>query len=199
MQAHGRFEQEAWTYDERDARRYRAYVLMHERLVPYVRAAAATAARSGLPIMRPLCLTDPADPRGWEIADSYGYGPALWVAPVLEEGARARESPTCRAGTGSTSGPASGSTGGRWSTADAPLDRIPVWVRSGSIVVTYPAAARRARARRRPGAERAARGDAVGRAAARAGRAPPRRRHGDRLATRRVVGHAEAGHYFSER
>ena len=50
--------------DLRRARRsqlYREYVLLHERLVPYVRAAAATAARSGLPIIRPLLLIDPAD------------------------------------------------------------------------------------------------------------------------------------------
>src|SRR5919201_6876794 len=91
MQAHGRFEQEAWTYDAETLDVYREYVLLHERLVPYVRAAAATAARSGLPIIRPLCLVDPSDPRGWAISDAYGYGPALWVAPVLEAGARERE------------------------------------------------------------------------------------------------------------
>jgi hypothetical protein len=28
--------------------------------------------------------------------------------------------------------------GGRWIDADAPLERIPLWVRSGSLVVTYP-------------------------------------------------------------
>ena len=39
---------------------YRDYLLLHERLVPYIRAAAATAARCGLPIIRPLCLVDPA-------------------------------------------------------------------------------------------------------------------------------------------
>ena len=39
-----------------------AYVLLHEQLVPYVRAAAATAARTGLPIIRPLCLIDPERP-----------------------------------------------------------------------------------------------------------------------------------------
>ena len=66
-------------------------MLLHERLVPYVRAAAATAPRCGLPIVRPLLLTDPADPRGWAIADAYGYGPSLWVAPVLEADARERE------------------------------------------------------------------------------------------------------------
>ena len=101
MQAHGRFEQEAWTYDEETLALYRTYVLLHERLVPYVRAAAATAARSGLPIIRPLALTDPHDARGWSIADAYGYGPSLWVAPVLEDGP-ARSTSTSRAATGST-------------------------------------------------------------------------------------------------
>jgi alpha-glucosidase (family GH31 glycosyl hydrolase) len=63
----------------------RAYVLLHEQLVPYVRGAARTAARAGLPIVCPLCLVDPPDPRGRAIGDAYGYGPALWVAPVLVE------------------------------------------------------------------------------------------------------------------
>ncbi len=91
MQAHARMAQEPWHYGERVLNLYRAYVLLHEQLVPYTRAAAATAPRSGLPIIRPLCLVDPADPRGWTITDAYGYGPALWVAPVLDDGARERE------------------------------------------------------------------------------------------------------------
>jgi hypothetical protein len=33
-------------------------------------------------------LLDPADPRGWTITDAYGYGPALWGALVLDDGAR---------------------------------------------------------------------------------------------------------------
>jgi alpha-glucosidase (family GH31 glycosyl hydrolase) len=137
MQAHGRFQQEAWTYDPEALEIYRRYALLHERLVPYVRAAAATAARTGLPIVRPLLLTDPEDPAGWVLADAYGYGPALWVAPVLEEGAVERRVELPRGDwidfwTGERS------TGGGEVTAPAPLDRIPVWVRRGSIVVTYP-------------------------------------------------------------
>ena len=137
MQAHGRFEQEAWTYDTRTLAAYRDLVLLHERLVPYVRAAAATAARCGLPVIRPLCLVDPSDPRGWEIADAYLFGPSLWVAPVLEEGARAREVPLPRGDwidfwTGAPAG------GGETVVAEAPLERIPVFVRSGSILVSYP-------------------------------------------------------------
>lgn len=106
MHAHGRFEQEAWTYDAETLDLYRDYVLLHERLLPYVRAAAATAARTGLPIIRPLLLSEAGDERGWSLADQYGYGPALWVAPVLEHGAREREVSLPRA-SGATSGPAS--------------------------------------------------------------------------------------------
>ena len=138
MQAHGRFAQEAWTYDPETLRIYRDQVLLHERLVPYVRSAAATAARVGLPVIRPLLLCDPGDERGWALGDQYGYGPALWVAPVLERGAREREVALPRGDwidfwTGERH------SGGGELLAAAPLERIPVFVRNGSILVTYPA------------------------------------------------------------
>ena len=138
MQAHGRMPQEPWNYSEHVLELYRAYVRLHEQLVPYVRAAAVTASRTGLPIVRPLCLIDPSDPRGWEIGDSYGYGPALWVAPVLEDEAREREVALPR---GDWIETWSGRLvrGGVEAVVEAPLERIPVWVRAGSIVVTYPA------------------------------------------------------------
>jgi alpha-glucosidase (family GH31 glycosyl hydrolase) len=139
MQAHGRFEQEAWTYDAETLDLYRRYVLLHERLVPYVRAAAATAARCGLPIVRPLLLTDPGDARGWAIADAYGYGPSLWVAPVVEAGATAREV-NLPCGDWIDFWTGAEAAGGGEVVADAPLGRIPVWVRRGALLVTYPAA-----------------------------------------------------------
>jgi alpha-glucosidase (family GH31 glycosyl hydrolase) len=139
MQSHGRFAQEPWGYDRETLECYRRFLILHERLVPYVRAAAATAARSGLPIIRPLCLFDRRDPRGWAIADAYGYGPSLWVAPVLDDGARQRPVPL-PAGDWIDFWTGERVRGGKEVYADAPLDRIPVWVRSGSLVVTYPEA-----------------------------------------------------------
>jgi len=138
MHAHGRMPQEPWCYSEQVLQLYRAYVLLHEQLVPYVRAAAATASRTGLPIVRPLCLVDPEDPRGWSIADAYGYGPALWVAPVLDDGAREREVSLPR-GEWIETWSGSEVRGGVEIVVPAPLHRIPVWVRSGSLLVTYPA------------------------------------------------------------
>ncbi len=138
MHAHGRMPQEPWNYSARVLALYRAYVRLHEQLVPYVRSAAVTASRTGLPIIRPLCLIDPSDPRGWEIGDAYGYGPALWVAPVLDDEAREREVALPR---GDWIETWSGRLirGGAETVVEAPLERIPVWVRAGSIVVTYPA------------------------------------------------------------
>ena len=138
MQAHGRLPQEAWTYDALTLERFRAAVLLHERLVPYVRAAAATAARCGLPLVRPLCLSDPGDPRGWELADAYGYGPSLWIAPVLEQGAVEREVELPR-GDWIESWSGEAVRGGGTVVAPAPPQRIPVWIRRGALVVTYPA------------------------------------------------------------
>lgn len=137
MHAHGRMPQEPWHYGEHVLELYRAYVLLHERLVPYVRAAAATAARAGLPIIRPLAVTEPADPRGWTITDAYGYGPALWVAPVLDDGAREREVVLPR-GEWIETWSGERVRGGRELVVEAPLERVPVWVRAGSIVVTHP-------------------------------------------------------------
>ena len=191
MHAHGRFEQEAWTYDAETLRLYREYVLLHERLVPYVRAAAATASRCGLPVIRPLALLDPHDARGWAVADAYGYGPSLWVAPVLEAGAREREVDLPRGDwidfwTGEEV------AGGGEVVAPAPLGRIPVWVRRGALIVTYPADARRERPRRHARGRAPARGDAVGRAAVRPRRRPARRRHGGAVGRWRVVSDAGA-------
>jgi alpha-glucosidase (family GH31 glycosyl hydrolase) len=136
MQGHARMAQEPWLYGERVLDLYRGYVLLHEQLVPYVHAAARTAAETGLPIIRPLCLVDPGDARGWSITDAYGYGPALWVAPVLDDGAREREVALPR-GEWIETWSGRQVRGGGEVEVRAPLERVPVWVRAGSIVVTY--------------------------------------------------------------
>jgi alpha-glucosidase (family GH31 glycosyl hydrolase) len=138
MQAHGRLVQEPWTYSPEVCDLYRGYVLLHEMLVPYVRAAAFGAARGGPPIVRPLPLLDPGDPRGWTIADAFGYGPSLWVAPVLEEGASEREASLPR-GRWIETWSGREVEGGQDVVVPAPLSACPVWVRAGALVVTYPA------------------------------------------------------------
>ena len=71
--------------------------------------------------------------------------------------------------------------------APAPLGRIPVWVRRGALIVTYPAAHVARGLGDTPEARAPARGDAVGRAALRPRARPARRRHRGALDARRVV------------
>jgi hypothetical protein len=105
-----------------------------------VRAAARTASRTGLPIVRPLSLLDPSDDALWAVPDAFAYGPSLVVAPVVDDGVRERTVPLPRGRwIEAWSGREVVSAGGREVPVEAPLDRVPVWVRAGSIGVTHPA------------------------------------------------------------
>ena len=188
MQAHGRFAQEAWTYDARDARRSTAtYVLLHERLVPYVRAAAATAARCGLPIVRPLLLTDPADARGWALADAVRLRPGA-VGRAGARGGRARaRGRRCRAATGSTSGRrAPRSRRRRAAGARAARTGSRSGCAAARSIVTYPAEHVAAGLGDTPERERPLEATLWGEPPLRPRRRAPRRRHPHPLARRRL-------------
>ena len=83
-------------------------------------------------------MIDRDDDRGWTVADAFGYGPSLWVAPVLDEGAREREAQLPR-GHWIETWSGKRVRGGGEVIVPAPRASIPVWVREGAIVVTYPA------------------------------------------------------------
>jgi alpha-glucosidase len=63
---------------------------IHSALAPYVRSLAREYEADGLPLMRPLFLHHPDDPRCANLKDEYLYGPDLLVAPVLRRGASRR-------------------------------------------------------------------------------------------------------------
>jgi alpha-D-xyloside xylohydrolase len=89
--------------------------------------------------MRALEMDFPDDPRVRDIADEYMFGPAFLVSPVYEYRARKR-AVYLPAGAlwydfyGHRTFP-----GGREISADAPLSRMPLFVRAGSIVPVGPA------------------------------------------------------------
>ncbi|UIP06918.1 alpha-glucosidase [Erythrobacter sp. SDW2] len=64
---------------------------VHAHLAPYVRTLCREAARTGLPLQRPLFLEYPDDPALFALQDQYLYGGDLLVAPVIEEGVDRRE------------------------------------------------------------------------------------------------------------
>lgn len=111
-----------------------AYDQLRYRLLPYIYSLAWRVTRDDYTMQRGLPMDWPGDERVRDIGDQFMFGPAFLVAPVTEQGATAREVYLPRASawydfwTGARL-PASSTI-----QATAPLDRIPVFVRAGSIV-----------------------------------------------------------------
>jgi alpha-D-xyloside xylohydrolase len=134
---HGTSPKEPWEYGDEATRVVRHYDQLRYRLIPYFRKCAEEAARTGLPIMRHLSLEYPGDPVAVNVDDEFLIGSDLLVAPVLEEG-RASRQVYLPAGRWTALEMPDGSVeGGRYRRVTAPLDRIPLFARSGAVIPRF--------------------------------------------------------------
>jgi alpha-D-xyloside xylohydrolase len=132
---------EVWSYGAGAEPVLARYLRLRERLRPYVLGLMRTAHEEGLPPMRPLFLEFPDDPRTWEVADAYLFGPDLLVAPVLEAGAREREVYLPAGARWTDAWTGAEYAGGGTVSVPAPLERIPLFLRDGArLPVVEPAA-----------------------------------------------------------
>lgn len=120
-------------YDSQTMDTFRRYARLHVSLFPYFYTYAHEAAKTGLPIIRHLLLEFPDDPKTYDAEQEYMLGEKILVAPVVEQGASTRSLYLPKGSwvdywTGQIMG------GGRQITVAAPLEHIPILVRSGSIV-----------------------------------------------------------------
>ncbi|WP_289937940.1 TIM-barrel domain-containing protein [Streptomyces sp. S.PNR 29] len=106
-------------------------------LLPYLYTAAADAVRTGEPLARPMPLDHPDRPDAHAADLQYLLGPDLLVAPLYAPGGRrtvwfppGEWLPYATGGTPLT-GPA-------WHDIDLPLTTAPLWLRSGSLLLTTP-------------------------------------------------------------
>jgi alpha-D-xyloside xylohydrolase len=115
------------------------YDRLRYRLMPYIYTTAADTYQRDGTIMRGLPMDFPADARVRNINDEYLFGPSLLVAPVHTFEARTRPV-YLPAGTrwyDFYSGKAF--DGGHEIAAEAPLSRMPLFVKAGAIVPIGPA------------------------------------------------------------
>jgi len=123
-----------WGYSERLNVVFRRTCEQRMLILPYVFSLAQTSARTGV-LMKPLAYVWPGDPATYSIADEYMFGPALLVAPITQLGGR--RSVYLPAGRWHDYyEPSREYEGKKTIEVTAPFDRIPVFVRSGSIYVT---------------------------------------------------------------
>jgi alpha-D-xyloside xylohydrolase len=115
------------------------YDRLRYRLMPYIYTLAADTYFKDGTIMRGLVMDFPDDAKVRDIDDEYLFGPAFLVAPVTAYEARSRDVylPAGSDWYDFYSGQRYG--GGRTIRADAPLARMPLFVRAGAIVPVGPA------------------------------------------------------------
>jgi alpha-D-xyloside xylohydrolase len=134
FRTHGhRPQNEMWTYDKVEPILI-TYDRLRYRLMPYIYSLAWKVTDQDYTIQRPLIMDWRTDPNTFNIGDQFMFGPALMVSPVLKANVTRRtvylpDSPIWyNFWTGAKA------QGGREIEADAPLDRLPLYVRAGSIL-----------------------------------------------------------------
>lgn len=136
-QCMGSYDHEPWFHGPAAKEAIRRVLDLRYKLMPYIYSLFYEHYVRGYPVVRPLLFEYPSDEEAYQIDDEFMVGPFLLVAPVLKEGSRSREVYL----------PA-----GRWydfwtdrvcegpgrRVVEAPLDRVPLFVRAGAILPMWP-------------------------------------------------------------
>ena len=130
-------QNELWSYGPEAQSILTKFDRLRYELMPYIYSVAWMTTSQSYTPMRPLAMDFRSDPRALNIGDQFLFGPAVLVNPVTEPGATTRHLYLPKARwydfwTGHVI------EGGKSIDAPATLDRLPLYVRAGSIVPMGP-------------------------------------------------------------
>ena len=133
---HGVGEREPWTYDDETVDIVREWLELRYQLIPYLEGCAEQATEKSLPVMRAMVLAFPDDPAAWTFDTQYMLGEGLLIAPVIRPGGK------CRVylphGNWFDFWSRQVVQGGVTLDLDVPLNRMPVFVRDGTVLPSGP-------------------------------------------------------------
>ncbi|TVY00403.1 glycoside hydrolase family 31 protein [Cohnella terricola] len=129
--------QEPWLFGEQVESICREYIGLRYRLLPYLYSLFYEAHQTGVPIVRSLIMEYPEDRGAYNICDQFLLGSFLLAAPIYRPGVRSRavylpEGIWYDYWTGERH------EGGRSILADAPLERMPLYVKAGAVIPEAP-------------------------------------------------------------
>ena len=130
-------QHEPWVFGDKVENICREYMELRYRLLPYIYTLFWESTNTGAPILRPLLYHFPNDPQTYTLSDQVMLGSSLLAAPVYRPGVECRVVYLPE---------------GRWYDwwsgevfdgpthilADAPLERMPLYVRAGSVIPMAP-------------------------------------------------------------
>jgi alpha-glucosidase len=130
---YGSRNQEPWSFGNGMEDINRRSIELRYRLLPYLYNAFRQSAETGLPVMRALLLDYPDDPDAVGQNEEFLFGDDLLVAPVVKDGEHEWKVYLPRGdwydfwNDRRVTGPAN-------VTVEAPLDRVPIFVRAGALI-----------------------------------------------------------------
>jgi len=138
FRSHGQFPyREIWEIAPEGTPHYDGfvhYLKLRYALLPYIYTLAGDTYHRDGTILRTLAMDFPDDPKVRDIADQYLFGPAFLVAPVTTFKATSREVYLPAGSSWIDFETGRRFDGGQTIVADAPLQRMPLFVRAGAIM-----------------------------------------------------------------
>lgn len=127
--------QELWAFGPETEEIASEALRLRERLMPDLYTSFYLARRDTAPVLRALVWDYPEDPECRHIHDQFLFAQGLMGAPVLRPGQRIRQV-YLPGGEWFDWHTRQALDGGQWILAEAPLERMPLFVRSGTATVT---------------------------------------------------------------
>ncbi len=134
--AHGKQPREPWTFGEEAEKIARKYLKLRYRLLPYIYSQAVQSSHSSLPVVRPLVLEYQDDPNVQRIDLEYLFGDVFLVAPTLSDGSTQKV--YLPRGNWVDYWTKEVIPGERWLNVHTSLEKLPLWVKEGSILPLGP-------------------------------------------------------------
>jgi alpha-D-xyloside xylohydrolase len=127
-------ETEPWKYGEQVESNMRTMLNLRYRLLPYIYSEGWQVTKKGSTIMRPLVMDFSDDKTAVSQAYEYMFGKAFLVAPVIEPGITQWKVYLPKSANWFDFWSGTPYQGGQTVNANAPQDKIPVFVKAGSII-----------------------------------------------------------------
>ncbi|MFW2490047.1 glycoside hydrolase family 31 protein [Clostridium chromiireducens] len=132
--AMGTRDQEPWAFDESTEEINKKYIKLRYNLIPYIYDSMWNCSKNGAPIIRPLLFNYQNDKNTYEINDEFLCGENILVAPVVEQGAKARMIYLPEGETWVDYWTKEEYRGGQYIIRETPLDICPIFIKGGSII-----------------------------------------------------------------
>ena len=128
--------QEPWCLGAETEAIGKEYIRLRYKLLPYLYNAFRQARETGAPVQQPLVYQYQDDAEVTNIQDQFMFGKEIMVAPVVTKGQTSRRVYLPKGSRWTDWWDGKSYDGGQWITREAPLNTMPIFVKSDSIVPT---------------------------------------------------------------